>query len=379
MNRDYQCVSGWIDWLKHDALPLWLGPGFDQRTGLVFEALDHDGHPLPDLPRRLRVQMRQAYVFAKCAGRFGGRLGNELSERARSLLMNVRTRGFDARTGHLVYTFGSDGQASAIGGELYDLAFLFLACAAAIERGYELGDLVTRAEAALDALKAPSGWYETPDRRLPRRQNPHMHLFEAAIAMAAATGSARYRNIADECLALLATHFLQPGHLLFEFFRDDFGPVPAKEQSLEPGHMAEWVGLLHAYETVFSTPCGIDILALAEATALLSSNARLVLPDQSPMPGSSHRTPASSCATMRLWPQTEWVKCHAALACRGSAKARQELPRLLGSLAATWFNPKVPGGWYDQRSLDGQLLSTMMPASTMYHVYEAILATEKAD
>lgn len=367
-----------MDWLEQDALPLWLGAGFDHQTGLVFEALDHAGRALPDRPRRLRVQMRQAYVFAKCAGLFSNGLGQDLAAKAQVLLTHTCASGFDAASGHLVYTYGADGRATAVGGELYDLAFLLLACSAAIERGYELGDLVAKAEAALDELKAPFGWYEAPDQRRPRRQNPHMHLFEAAMAMAAATGAARYREIADECLALLRDRFLQDGHLLFEFFDADLGLAPAAEQGLEPGHMAEWVGLLHVYETTFPSSCGVDLGALYAATTALSAKGGLILPDQALVPGAPTWADAHKGETMRLWPQTEWVKCQAAMASRGVTQARLMLPQVLEELARTWFNPAVEGGWFDQRHLSGALISDIMPASTMYHILEAILAAQRA-
>src|SRR5258706_15278390 len=54
-------------WLRVDALPLWAGAGYD-RIGFL-DALNPDASPAP-LPRRLRVQARQTWVFAK-AGLIG--------------------------------------------------------------------------------------------------------------------------------------------------------------------------------------------------------------------------------------------------------------------------------------------------------------------
>jgi mannose-6-phosphate isomerase len=104
----------------------------------------------------------------------------------------------------------------------------------------------------------------------------------------------------------------------------------------------------------------------------------LILPDQAPVPGAPTWADAQKGATMRLWPQTEWVKCQAAMASRGVPQAKQILPPLLEELAQTWLNPAVAGGWFDQRHLSGALISDFMPASTMYHILEAILAAEKA-
>src|SRR5260221_14374823 len=49
-------------WLRVDALPLWAGAGYD-RIGFL-DGLNPDASPAP-LPRRLRVQARQTWVFAQ--------------------------------------------------------------------------------------------------------------------------------------------------------------------------------------------------------------------------------------------------------------------------------------------------------------------------
>jgi hypothetical protein len=49
------------------ALPLWAGAGYDERRGGFQERLNPDGSPDLTAPRRLRVQVRQIYVYAHAA------------------------------------------------------------------------------------------------------------------------------------------------------------------------------------------------------------------------------------------------------------------------------------------------------------------------
>ena len=375
MDTAYQFSSpdDWVRWLRTDALPLWSQTGFDADCGLVHEALSHDGMPLPQVPRRFRVQARQAYVFALCAGLVDGTpLADQLDARAKVLFQTILTRGFDPQSGHLVQTYGPRGEVTAVAGDLYDLAFVFLACSAGLARGYDVDALVAKADAALDSLRAPRGWHEDAQRRQPRRQNPHMHLFEAATAMAAVTRSPRYRAIAQECLDLFADVFLQPDFRVFEFFDDRFAPVAIDAQAVEPGHMAEWVGLIRRHEQVSGQSSGIDLGALFTATEAFAINDGLELPDSWPVDRPAGEAAVAVTRTLRLWPQTEWIKAHSAMRGLGHSAAAARLPRVLATFARNYANPAVRGGWFDQRNAQGTLLSTNMPASTMYHIVEAI-------
>ena len=56
-------------WLNVQALPLWQAIGVDHAGGGFFETIDQDGRPVIG-PRRMRVQPRQAFVFAS-AGEAG--------------------------------------------------------------------------------------------------------------------------------------------------------------------------------------------------------------------------------------------------------------------------------------------------------------------
>jgi mannose-6-phosphate isomerase len=344
-------------WLETKVYPLWSGVAIDPATGVSWEALDHAGRPLRDIDRRLRVQARQAYCFAS-AGRADLL---DLGERQFRFAMD---QGIDPATGHLVALFDSRLGILSAPHDLYDLAFMLLAASALLRRGRLRADDLPQLEAGLARLKAPRGWHENAAHLLPRRQNPHMHLFEAATELYRVTRAPRHLAIADECLALLRDVFLRPDGRLLEYHAVDLTPVPTARQSVEPGHMAEWVYLLHRYERVTGRCTGISLGALFRAVRgrQLASG---FLPDTS--------QPLSR--TRRLWPQLEFLRAAMVMYWRGHRLAPGDSPSaIMDRIRREYLTTDVPGGWFDQRDAQGALCSRLMPASTLYHVQLAIRA-----
>lgn len=339
-------------WLTQDVLPLWTGIGIDTDTGTVWEALHHDGRPAADLPRRLRVQVRQAYCFAQTGH----------VDLAQQLFRFAMTQGFDPETGNLAAWLAPDLSHTSAPHESYDMAFMLLAAAALTCAGVDVAADLARLEQALARLRAPRGWYENIAQSTPRRQNPHMHLFEASTALFAATGDESWRAVAQECLSLFREVFLTQDHQVLEFFEADWTPLVGTEQAIEPGHMAEWVYLLDRYETVTGTESGIDLEALF-AAAWAHRDGQGLLPD--------HAGP--NCDTRRLWPQTELLKAALVLDWRGMTLPEAARPaRVMNRLWDGYLDVETPGGWYDKRGADGALLSQNMPASSFYHILVAV-------
>ncbi len=349
-------------WLR-TALALWSGPGIDAATGTAWEALDHTGRPLTGLDRRMRVQLRQAYVFAKCGD-------PALLPRAHTLFDHIIGHGFDPDTGYLASLVAPDLTIRTAPHALYDLAFAALATAALIDATAPAGvadrvgagDGLARVEAALNTLNAPRGWHETATRSLPRRQNPHMHLFEASTELLAATGAPRFAVMARTCLDLLRDVFLQPDGRILEYYTADWQPLSGSEQAVEPGHMAEWIYLIDRFETVTGTGTGVDMARLWQAvTARLDDGG--FLPDHSDPPA----------PTRRLWPQTELLKAACVMERHGHALPAHLRPAAIWArVAADYLNPEVPGGWFDRRDSAGRLISDRMPASSLYHLFDAL-------
>lgn len=343
------------DWIKNAALPLWSETGLDAKTGTVWEALDHAGQPCRDMERRLRVQARQAYCFARSGD-------PELGALALQLFRFAIDHGFDPVTDNLAAWLAPDTTIRTAPHDLYDMTFMLLAAAALTEAGYDVADDLARLEAALLRLKAPRGWYENAARTLPRRQNPHMHMFEAATALYQATGAERFRAMAQEALDLFRTVFLHPDGRVLELFDQDWTPLSGEAQVTEPGHMAEWVYLLDRYEAATGTACGIDLDQLFDAVLACRAPDGL-LPD---------RSQPTLSPTRRMWPQTELLKAALTQQRRGRILPEDaQPPHVLGLLWQGYFETPVPGGWYDTRSLNGVLLSQNMPASTFYHIVVA--------
>jgi len=351
--------------MTQQALPLWSQVGWDEATNTVWEALDHQGQPLRGMTRRLRVQARQAYCFASAAP--SAPHLPELRTKAVQLFRFVMDKGVDPETGNLGALMDPETQVTAAPHDLYDIAFMLLAAAALIRAGHDIADDLAWLEGALARLKAPRGWYEsaaqaeTQAAGARRRQNPHMHMFECCTALYAATGAPRFLEMAEECLALFCEVFLQDTGDVYEYFTADWQPV-TEEQAVEPGHMAEWVFLLDAYEQASGKPCGVDLGALFARVWTTRDGAGAV-PDGALPPAQ----------TRRCWPQTELLKATLVLERRG-----MPLPEEAGSQAAMamlwseYLDVPVPGGWYDRRSLKGALLSDNMPASTFYHILVAL-------
>ncbi|MFN3260068.1 MAG: AGE family epimerase/isomerase [Pikeienuella sp.] len=337
-------------WFRDEALPLWRGAGVDREGFGVFEALDHEGRPLPQTPKRLRVQLRQVFVLAT-ASRIWGTGDLKLAE---ALFAAVLERGFEPGSGALASLMARDGTILAAPHDLYDVAFLLLAEAALKRAGAAPGET---GAAALARLRAPRGWRERlGEPAIPRGQNAHMHLFEAATAKAEA-GDEAWLSVAEECLALFRGAFLGPDGAVREFFDADWRPLSAG-QRVEPGHVAEWIVLIDHWERLTGRASGVDLAPLWRFVER-ETGADGLLPDASEPREESRR----------LWPQTERFRAARVAARRlGAAEDLSALP------FAPYLATPAPGGWFDRLDASGRVTSSVMPASTAYHIALACLA-----
>lgn len=359
-------------WLLDQAVPLWTGAGWDAETGTVWEALDHDGCPRRDLDRRLRVQARQAYAFATLARQPGiaPAQAADLLARAEQLFGFVMARGFAPESGNLVSWLAPDLTIRSAPHDLYDLSFVLLAAAGLAAAGSDVDAEITRLEAALDRLAAPRGWHECAAHRQPRRQNPHMHLFEAMCALYRATGAPRFAGRAATCRRLMVEVFLQGDLRLLEFYDNGFHPLTGTAQREEPGHLVEWIALEAGWQAL-DLPAGSGGAALPPPEAMFAA-------------ATAHLTPAGLLPDVagqggcRLWPQSELLRASGLVRAAGGTLPEELQPEaVLARLWAGYLDTPVPGGWYDQRDARGVLVSDTMPASTFYHLVEAFLCHDR--
>lgn len=351
------------------ALPLWATAGWDRRRGGFVERLDRDGSPQTDAPRRVRVQARQIYCYAKAA-QFNWYPGaKELALEGLDYLL-TRARNAD---GGFVHLLDADGGVVDARRDSYDHAFVLLALA----NVYQLGqDAQVRAE--IDAtlrfidqrLKSPHGGFiEGLPPAMPRRQNPQMHLFEAMIALFDATGEAVFQNRAGDFFGLFVGNlFDQRTQVLGEYFEEDWSRI--NPIVVEPGHLAEWTWLLKGFERITGCPTARHRSALM-ASLLRYRNAAGCLVDEGDAEGRVTRS------SRRCWPQTELAKAWIAQAESGEAGASDQARAALALLHRHHLDHPVRGGWYDQFDGEGRPVVDYIPASTFYHVLCAVSEAEQ--
>ncbi|ADO41514.1 AGE family epimerase/isomerase [Ketogulonicigenium vulgare] len=332
-------------WLSARALPLWRARGFCPQGFGAIEHLDADGQPALDQPRRNRIHTRQAFVFAGAARD----LHSDDLPRAQRLLGFARS--LIGPGGWLPTTSDAAGQPAGDAHRLYDLAFYILANA-------ELPAPVIPWDFLLDALarlKADRGWWDDRYHSLPRTQNAHMHLFEAAHAAHAATGDPAWAAVIDECRALFADVFFQSDGTIFEFFDADWQPLQTGQQ-VEPGHGMEWVYLAYS-DPVLRDQVDLDLMFNTAAAAMTPDG---FLPDSTLPPS----------ATCRLWPQTELLRAALVQQYRGRALPAPLQPTaILDRFAARYLTAE--GGWIDACDRAGVIVADHMPSSSFYHIFSA--------
>ena len=350
-------------WLFEAMLPLWTTAGFDERTGQFVEALSPQGEPLP-LNRRTLVQARQMVVC--CAG---GRLGwsGPWAERAAAAGETLLARGRGG-SGDWIYSFDSDGRPADARGDLYSQAFVILGFA---EAGRALGrdDFLDAARTTCARLETswadPTGGFSEGEiAPHPGRQNPHMHILEAFLALHAATGEAADLARAERLGALFMSRLLLGSETIPEEFDSSWRPIAAAGAA--PGHQFEWAFLLDRLRQAGGEDRSRTAKALADrgeargvddagfTVDLMSWNGVVTVP------------------SARLWPQAERLRAAAARRHDdpgATAAALQARAALFAFLEA----PK-PGGWRDLRLAGGRWADGPAPASSAYHITGALEA-----
>jgi len=348
-------------WYRGAALSLWARMAADAH-GAFYEQLDYAGRPVTGTPRRVRVQSRQIHAFSGAAR--AGWLDEGDAIAAKGFERLVTTACPDNALRGCAHLIDDEGRIIDQTRDLYDQAFLLLACAARINRDSAASAV---AEATLNfidtELSSHHGGYRENDRgATPRRQNPHMHLFEATMALYAATRDPAHLNRARAVETLFSTRFLDRNEgVLREFFNDDWSLDPQTGDKIEPGHMVEWAFLLDRFETLSGEDRSTEKALLYKSAQALSA------PDDAPfLPNSSrlHEPPRKS--GRRLWPQTEALKAALVLGRDEDAAA------IIDALFKTYLNQDVAGLWCDDYDADGRAAAKAVPASILYHLHEAV-------
>jgi mannose/cellobiose epimerase-like protein (N-acyl-D-glucosamine 2-epimerase family) len=354
------------------ALPLWSGEGWDRTTGGFIDRLAPDGHADAQAPRRTMVQARQIYCFAKAAQMGWYPQGREVALKGLDYLL-TKAKSPDGKPG-FVHVLTPEGAVLKPLRDTYDHAFVLLALATvyALDRDAQVRAEIDALCYFLDTqLRSPNGGFlEGLPASMPRRQNPHMHLFEAMIAAFDATHDNVFQNRAGDFFALfLANLYDKQKQLLGEYFEEDWSRI--EPVSIEPGHQAEWAWLLKGFERITGCPTGRFRGELLASALRYRDEATGCLVDEGDTAGNVKRD------TRRLWPQTEIAKAWIAQAESGEAGAADEARAALVRLERHYLNHPVAGGWHDQFDRDGNALVATIPASSFYHVLCSVTEAEQ--
>ncbi len=361
-------------WLVEDALPVWSTEAIDDAGGFV-EQLDLSGKAEPGVNRRARVQPRQIYVFCEAM-----RLGlGDYRELIATAVDWLYAHGFDQAEGGFFHLLDGNGAPVERTKDTYDHAFMMLGLAHASRAAPSakvtelLEHTIAFVTGKLRASEGP-GFAEQIPARQPRRQNPHMHLLEAFLALYEVTGEARFLAEADTIVEMFRAHFFRPEtETLAEFFGDDWAPLAGDEgRIVEPGHHFEWVYLLQAHaETHAAEGALTEPPAGAQARGLFEvARARGIDPVSGLAYDSIWQDGGVKARSKRCWVQTEALRTHALMG-RSSAPLAGEAAQWLDRLFRYYLEPAPKGTWLDVMDAENQPTPKAIPASTLYHLMSA--------
>lgn len=360
-------------WILEQLCRFWCSRIVDPAGG-YFEGLNASGQALPSPTRTLLNQARLTFAFSLATV-----LGGDAQ------LRNAADHGFAflkktamPRDHGLTWPRRWDAQGQVLDADLdaYDSSFVILAMAwyhraTGSTEARQLGEQAYEGLQHYLADPQGGGFFEEHPfiAKLPRRQNPHMHLLEAMLAMYGATQAPVWLERATALVALFQRAFLdaETGSL-GEYFDAQWQPMPGAEGALrEPGHQFEWVWLLEQYmqasgrrdltDTVerlfqFGTQHGINNLGVLAGAVLDVVD----------------KTGTPQATSMLMWPQTEYVK-----ACVARFDATQD-PVYRTKALAHWdlmrahFFREDGANWINQLGPEGEPLVDDTLSRVFYHV-----------
>ena len=362
MDRLRTCASAAKTWLFDRAAGCWLETGW-RPSGMFAERLDAEG-VAEECPHRLFVQARQIYAFCEL-----GRLGwtGEWRSRVEMALAHLLEKGRRA-DGFFVFSFSPDGEPLDARADLYAHAFV-LFCLGHAADALKRADLLDQADelATLGEMKwrhPLGGFYEGEIAGPPRRQNPHMHMLEAATILWQISGGQRWKRLVDELTGLCFARFIDADTgALTEYFNSDWSKLgDGSGHRVEPGHCFEWAWLiesLHRCADVAIEPAN-RLVSFARSHGLCPR--RGIAMNEVDLEGNVVD------GRGRLWPQTERLKAALVRWRRtGATEEAEEAANAYAGLAKYLDDPRA-NLWRDKLLSDGTWLNEPSPASSFYHI-----------
>jgi mannose/cellobiose epimerase-like protein (N-acyl-D-glucosamine 2-epimerase family) len=366
-------------WLIDHVCRFWLARTHDPAGGF-FENLDALGSAVANQRRSTLVQARLTYVFSHAYLLSGDPAYREAARHGLAFLM----RAARAPDGGWFRTVSVDGATLDNTRDAYDHAFVLFALAWYFRAtgdvsAIQLADATWEFMQQRLAHPRHGGFLEEivpgrTDVKLPRRQNPNMHLLEALLALHVATGEKNWLRRAGALVDLFKRHFTDPDTgALIEFFGEDWSPAPGAQGALrEPGHQFEWVWLLHEYVRAAN-----DDSVAPYAERLFAFGTRHGIDQDGIVFDGVDASGALVSGTKLLWPQTEYLKaCVARAEWLNDATARGAIAKHLALIAKHFMRPDG-ANWHNQLARDGSPVAPITPARVLYHLFLGVAEVDR--
>ena len=357
----------------HKTVPFLTEHGWDDCYGGLFESLNTKGEHGREDFRRVMLHGRQLFVFS----RWAGLTHNENFKAMANKIFEYMTNSFwDTEYGGWYSRVTIDGSPADSTKDLYAHAFVLFGLihhARYVEKQKSEYWIEKTLSVLAQHFLRPDGSYKEKMNRYfadetvnQRYQNPHMHLFEAALALCEYKKTSENYSFAVSLLALFNNKFLdQKNMIIREFLDKNFNPDNKIGHIIEPGHHYEWAWLLSwAAETLERS----ELNALGKSILDRSLKFGWDRAHNGVFDQVNARDFSVWKNSKRLWPVLELIK---ALNVFLDNKNRIYLGKALEILMTYYF--KKDGTWTEHYSFDWKVLSDGMPVSSAYHLGMASL------
>ena len=370
-------ASSLRNWLLNEVCPFWFDRLLDPAGGF-YEGLDAASQAVRSTERTILNQARLTYVASHAW--LMGKDPRMLRAAEHGFAFVKNACALDGQQGGWPRKLCVDGTVVDGACDAYDHAFIIFAMAWHY-RATGNSQAVTLADQAYGFMQTKladalhGGFFEEYPliKKLPRRQNPHMHLLEAVLAMHAATGDGKWMSRAQQLVMLCEKHFFDSGSgSLAEYFKADWSAEEGEAGALrEPGHQFEWVWLLGEYAKQSG-----DGRMTALAGHLFTFGEKFGVDRHDALGGAvmDGLNPQGSvvASTKLFWPQTEYIKaCVAKFEMSGEQKYLSAGIAHVALLRRHFFRADG-ANWCNQLSRNGEMMVDVTPSRVLYHLFLGI-------
>lgn len=334
-------VQDWVSWFGDDFLPGWTLRARDPESIGFFDLLDEAGQPMQPERRTILAQARLLFTFSHLALMSDNPAYHRAARIARAAIPAFRKAPGLYRRAINASGEPTDDPVDDLAFS-YDLSFVILglsawgrltqddnvtseldACWSMVET--VLTDPATGLMLEHDGIEDPASAL-SPNRA----QNPHMHLYEAALQTFEMTGTPIWLERAARMRAKGLEYFLDSDSgTITEFIAPDLSVLPGRDGARrEIGHQCEWAWLLFREVELSGDPSQREV-----AMRMLGFADRHGFSEGGFMHGAAFDAVSADVSWREdrflLWPQTEAIKAYAVRATEGDNGEKAQALALL--------------------------------------------------